>query len=224
MPYPRRQISKAEGRRISEDYLRDLPGWNRLDIDTLYRKSMPFAHILCFERLSYGVYRPMPFIDVLIDPRDEFAASFCLNYLPYPHQTCSLLAHERKRSEMLEAMKRFVLPSVSSPLDSRQVYQFARREAERTMRDGKRPRKLYSIALVEAWFGDARACESMATAYERAMDAMWKDRTQWPDYARLELQFLQESVLPWVTRGVASQMLLSIATERLRRAGLAETE
>ena len=67
------RLTLKELRPIIGFYHSRFPGWRLLDKDTLIRETSPLVQGITFERLSYGVYRPIGYIRVLVAPEAVWA-------------------------------------------------------------------------------------------------------------------------------------------------------
>jgi hypothetical protein len=141
-----KRITLKELKPIIEYYQAQFPGWRIVRGDTLVREVPPVLQGVTFERLSYGVYRPIGHIRVLVAP-EPFWGFDLPQHLNVKVRTVDRREHPRMRGQVVEAMRAEFQPPMDRPLVAEEVLDLFESKAVPTAAQA------YSLAPLNAYLG-----------------------------------------------------------------------
>lgn len=205
MTYNKRRMTIGELKPFVAFYQSQLPDWRLVRRDTLIRESGPVLQGITFERLSYGAYRPIGYIRILVAPEKGwcFALPQLLNVKV---RQVEPRAHELMRDKVLTAMRAEFDPSLDRPLDSEQVLTLYEQKAVPSSPQA------YSLAALNAYLGHALRCLEWCSRFTELVNENGLDWAEC-DYRR---QAFLDQLQQWVKDGDAKHRLDRVLDEERR--------
>lgn len=224
-----KRITLPQIRKIVKEYLPDFPSWRKLGKDGIYRARGPFVQAVIFERLSFGVYRPLAFLHSMLRQFDEWGAQF---HVPILHASgagysLSLSEHydveDRYRPKMLEALRRQLRPSPEVPLELVSVYnscvQLSNHLDLRGLCSGPTPNEAIALAAIAAYLDREREAAEWIATYQQQVKCFHRDK----DWEKADAEYI-EQLERWMRDGVARENLDKVVQSVKHAHGIEDTE
>jgi hypothetical protein len=203
-----KQITLKELEPMVRDYLAHLPGWQQVQRNTLARTEGPILQCIGFEALSFGPYRPVGYIQVLIVP----SAVGGMELPQYLKEIISIrrMEHERRLEKVIEAMRHEFKPDITQPLDSRAVLELYEREAT------PKSYEAYSLASLNAYFGNKERALYWSARFNELVEELYMPWQEWDKERRAFLDTLEM----WIREGTEKQSLEEILQKEKEKWGV----
>jgi len=205
------RITLTELRPIMGFFHSQFPEWRVLRKDKLVREASPVLQGISFERLSYGAYRPVGHVRVLVAPRDHWAFELSQD-LNVKLRTIDRRRHESVKEQVASAMRAEFVPSIDRPLIAEEVLDLYEADALPTTSEA------YSLAPLNAYLGHFDRAKYWCGRFKELIGAQGRLPHEL-DAGRLA--FLDQ-LETWIERGDAKEQLERVLQEERRKWGLTE--
>ena len=206
-------IKAKQIRILLQDYLKAFPEWQALTDYSLARATGPIMQGITLYR-SHGSdkYIPTGYIRVLTAPTVVGTMELPQRLL-LPNRAerwITLKSHPRVIDEVIEALRRQIVPSLQQPLVPSQVLQLYMHEALPTVSEA------YSLATLNAYFGFDTQAREFCVRYRELADRL---RPYWGTSVYEELGFLSTLEI-WLNTGTAREHLAEVLQAERVKCGL----
>ena len=198
-------MTVSELRPIVAFYHSNLPGWRAVREDTLFREAGPVLQGITFERLSYGSYRPIGYIRVLVAPEKCWVFELP-QHLDAKIRQIDPRAHEVLCYKVAQAIRTEFLPDVGVPLEAASVLALYERSAVPSGPEA------YSLAALNAYLGD----RDRALYWCSQFSSLVTGAGAWQEYDYRRLNFLNR-LRTLIVSGEANAWLDRVLEDERRR-------
>jgi hypothetical protein len=203
-------LTLKELRPIVQYYHSHFPTWRVILDDSLVREAAPVIQGVTVERLSYGAYRMIGYVRVLVAPRDEWAFE-----LPQElnHKLISIgrREHDALRERVVDAMRNEFEPAMDEPLNPEGVLQLYETRSLPTIPQA------YSLAALNAYLERADRCVYWCERFQELLARFGRP----PSETDILRQSYLSQLRQWLDKGTAREQLEQILLQERRKWGLA---
>ena len=210
-------IKKKDLTRIVKDYQEYFPDWKTLRNMVIFRESGPVLQGILFDKATINVYKPTAFIRNLSAP---YPADGIIMELVQrlrhrngaPDRSIGLQSHPTVIREVVQELKRQVVPPLDQPLNPIKVLTLYEKMAQPTTKQA------YSLASLHAFLGFNKDAQRWINEYKRLLSER-KMYGYVTENEKVDEHFIN-MLNTWIQEGIARTRLEIIVEEEKKKLGI----